>query len=61
MFSLLKLVLSIVFRLLEAVGYSDKKFALVIDGSSLRHAFEGNKGNYIGNVKREFTTRNYIH
>jgi hypothetical protein len=38
------LLVRVVFRLLEAASYSDKKFALVIDGSSLRHALEGDKG-----------------
>lgn len=44
----------IAFRLIEAVGYTDKKFALVIDGSSLRFALEGKTGsitNIVHNMK----------
>ncbi|XP_028397580.1 probable phospholipid-transporting ATPase IF isoform X2 [Dendronephthya gigantea] len=34
-------------KLLQATSSPDKKFALVIDGSSLRHAFDGNKELFI--------------
>lgn len=32
------------FRLLQARDFPDKRFALVIDGSSLRHALDGDRG-----------------